>query len=947
MKGNYSGKETVYFSINQTGNIPVNPQAQSYPITGEKIKITDTSGNPALSAAYNKNGVQPAIRVMYEDTVLKEGRDYTLKFAGNTKYPATKASVTITGKGNYTSKKTVPITVLQRPFTESEGITVVASDKAEGKKAGQYATTVKVFDSEGKLLKAGTDYDAKIVYCKNGSELTKTDFPKAGDKITIQVTGKGGYTNSVIETTYSIHAQGEVKDIGKATLAIKTQAYNKGKAVTIDSQDKFDKAFIGKTKTPIKLSTDGGTTGDFMVIPGSYSKNTNNGTAKVTFVGINGYTGTKTVSYKIGVRSIKDIWYGLFKPKKYYQTNEEIIDLLKQYCVSNINVTVGDKKEIVDNYFSYQMARSSDLGNGFYAYFAEISVYRTFGTNALVLPDGTIIDGNKTPNEFGKYKDYFSFDITKTYESWEDMKNDPTYAHGGYGEDNKDDSKEDEKDKDKEDEKDKDKEDDEHDGKEDEQDDVNEEEKEKERAEKRQEALSKWVDTFRLDVQNVIEVLSANEEGTIQFKLTVADASGETTVTNTYTAQFSNDDWTEFTIPYQSGINEIFKLDDNGVRVSLDNGMQGANDGLYIKNYPLQRNFDKYLGIRATGKDGVAHVDLNSYGNVKGMLYTISNSTRLYLYIWSEGGISIDTQLCKTQFEPYYDSITDIVFEEGIKNIRVQDAFSEMEWLGNVRFPATLEYIGKNSFFMNTQLTTVTFDGTNLCEIDDRAFYGCGLISISLPTSVSDNARIGSEAFAATKLTSINISTGVKEIGESAFTQCSKLKTTIIPLTVTKIGSEAFASDYIEKIYYEGTEQQWNDGIDLSSGNEGWYPSKVVFGIKYVSGISLSRDYIEKNNESLSDKTYVTETLTVTLTPADAMNRNVMVSSSNSSLVAVSPTSVKVGDDGTVNIVLTIKKQRFAGGDNKREATITAISQDGGFKATCKVAVVTEDEDNK
>ena len=49
----------------------------------------------------------------------------------------------------------------------------------------------------------------------------------------------------------------------------------------------------------------------FEVVPGSYVKNINKGTAKVTFRGINGYGGTKTVSFKIGQRSIVDYWNGI------------------------------------------------------------------------------------------------------------------------------------------------------------------------------------------------------------------------------------------------------------------------------------------------------------------------------------------------------------------------------------------------------------------------------------------------------------------------------------------------------------------------------------------------------------------------------------------------------------------------------------------------------------
>ncbi len=47
------------------------------------------------------------------------------------------------------------------------------------------------------------------------------------------------------------------------------------------------------------------------VVPGSYIKHVNKGTAKVTFRGINDFGGTKTVSYKIGSRSIEEFWKGI------------------------------------------------------------------------------------------------------------------------------------------------------------------------------------------------------------------------------------------------------------------------------------------------------------------------------------------------------------------------------------------------------------------------------------------------------------------------------------------------------------------------------------------------------------------------------------------------------------------------------------------------------------
>lgn len=313
MKGNYSGKETVYFSIKpseESGEQPDDPKPEIYPITGEKITITDQNGNAELSAQYNKSGARPVLRIKYENSLLKEGRDYTLKYSGNTKYPANKASVTITGKGRFKGKKVVPITVKQRPFSVDAGITVVAYDKAVAKKPGKFYTTIKVFDLQGKLLKAGTDYEKNIVYLKDGVELTKSDHPQIGDRISVRVTGKGGYTGSYIETSYSILDPSKVYDIGKSTIKIKPQPYNKGKAVVISSEDMIDTAVIGKNKEKLVLSTDDGATGDYMVVPGSYVSNTNKGKAKVTFMGINGKTGTKTVTFSIGARSVLDIWLG-------------------------------------------------------------------------------------------------------------------------------------------------------------------------------------------------------------------------------------------------------------------------------------------------------------------------------------------------------------------------------------------------------------------------------------------------------------------------------------------------------------------------------------------------------------------------------------------------------------------------------------------------------------
>jgi hypothetical protein len=247
---------------------------------------------------------------MHGENLLRVNRDYTVKYSGNTGYPASKATVVVSGKGNYSGKISKSFTVYRRAFSKTDGINVIATDVPYSPKAGKYTTTVKVFDNDGKLLKAGTDYEKKLVYQKEGETLDSKSHPAAGDVITVLVTGRGGYSEDTVEATYTILPAGTVNDISKATIKIKDQSYNKGNPICITSQDQLLQATIGKGKTPLKLSTDGGETGDLMVVPGSYVANKYKGTAQVTFMGIGNYSGTKTVKFKIGTRSILDIWFG-------------------------------------------------------------------------------------------------------------------------------------------------------------------------------------------------------------------------------------------------------------------------------------------------------------------------------------------------------------------------------------------------------------------------------------------------------------------------------------------------------------------------------------------------------------------------------------------------------------------------------------------------------------
>lgn len=154
-------------------------------------------------AVFKGEAVTPKVLVTSSQGILKEGTDYTLKYSGNTKLNAkgNPATVTITGKGNYSGKKVLEFYLLQ---DESEGpkegtLAVKIEFKASGHVYNGKAQTVtcttdseagelSVTDASGKLLTLGEDFILKY----------NTNVNVGTAKVTVR--GIGEYKGSVTKT---------------------------------------------------------------------------------------------------------------------------------------------------------------------------------------------------------------------------------------------------------------------------------------------------------------------------------------------------------------------------------------------------------------------------------------------------------------------------------------------------------------------------------------------------------------------------------------------------------------------------------------------------------------------------------------------------------------------------------------------------------------------------
>ena len=239
---------------------------------------------------------QPVITHTYHQTTrtLREGADYALKYSGNmTAGGAKTPTVKITGIGNYSGSITETYVISAQGISR---LSVTVTDRAyrKNKKGSDYYSAPKVYDLDGKQLKAGKDYTVAYTYADSGKPIGKNDKIPVGTKLCATVTAakNSSYTGTQ-SAAYFVREAKEVKNIAKAKIdKIAPQQYT-GSAVTPEIR-LYEKT--GKTKNYL-------TSKDYEII-GCYN-NTKRGTASILVRGKGAYSGVKRITFKIVQKKIK------------------------------------------------------------------------------------------------------------------------------------------------------------------------------------------------------------------------------------------------------------------------------------------------------------------------------------------------------------------------------------------------------------------------------------------------------------------------------------------------------------------------------------------------------------------------------------------------------------------------------------------------------------------
>ena len=290
--------QTLYAHWSDWGDVDGSDKTDANNISGDNIWIGGVPATTPFTSEQIK--FDDLIKVYKGDKRLTKDVDYTLSYKNNIKVGI--ATITITGKGNFSGKTTKDFEITKINLEDGNAKTTDISLLYNGKVQKGTTTVYYTFDNGKTItLKKGTDYD----YPKEAYENVSAN----PGEYEIPVLGKGNFTGTIIFKEKILDKNDSFHMISKAAISIKPSTRNAtGEAVKYNVDDDYKIIVTSKdgkeTKTLVE-ETDH-VNGDYKL---EYRNNILPGTATVIVQGLedgpNGdFYGTKTATFKINAKPI-------------------------------------------------------------------------------------------------------------------------------------------------------------------------------------------------------------------------------------------------------------------------------------------------------------------------------------------------------------------------------------------------------------------------------------------------------------------------------------------------------------------------------------------------------------------------------------------------------------------------------------------------------------------
>ena len=238
--------------------------------------------------------------------------------------------------------------------------------------------------------------------------------------------------------------------------------------------------------------------------------------------------------------------------------------------------------------------------------------------------------------------------------------------------------------------------------------------------------------------------------------------------------------------------------------IKVEKGVTSISEGAFAcMNWENSKPFAYTQSISDISlPDTIEQIGEKAFWGVRCSSLTVPKSVKN----WSEGFLNAA-------------SIDTVVFEDGIQQICKIGQNTVKKFV----LPSSITTISERAFLGSRLLETVNLP-YGITDIPTMAFSGCQkLKNIEIPASVT---QIGQEAFdGCNALTSITIPSGVTTISYRAFSECENLKSITIPISVKVMDYINVLCDKLTDIYYEGSENEWNN--------------ITIYGSEYLDNVTI------------------------------------------------------------------------------------------------------------